>query len=118
MYGMKETTGKYNATLLSVTHPSNNRHAHRSYGIFDLEIDFCMNADDNEFSQRAPPDHELRFVQSGTQTCTDVLSWMNLNRSKLMLNADKTEVIAVGTSSCLGMVDKNSVNFGGVAISP
>ena len=90
MYEMKETTGKYNATLLSMTHPSNNHHAHIAYVIFDLEIDFCMNADDNEFSQRAPPDHEFRFVQSGTQTCTDVLSWMNLNSSKLMLNADKT----------------------------
>ena len=57
----------------------------------------------------------MNYVSSSQalSTCTDVLSWMNLNNSKLMLKAEKTEVIAVGTSSCLRMVDKNSANFGG-----
>ena len=51
-------------------------------------------------------------VQTGIQTCIDgILSWMN--SSKLMLNTDKTEVMAVGTSSRLNRLDSNSANIGG-----
>ena len=47
---------------------------------------------------------KFRSVQWGIQTCIDdALSWMN--SSKLVLNADKTEVIAVGASSRLSLVD-------------
>ena len=50
-------------------------------------------------------------MQTSIQTCIeDVLSWMN--SSKLMLNTDKTEVRAVGTSSRLSRVDCNSANIG------
>ena len=76
--------------------------------------DFHKYADDTELSQSAPPD-EFFSVQTGIQTCIgDVLSWMNSN--KLMLNADKTEIMAVGTSSRLSRVDCNSVNIGGSSI--
>ena len=54
---------------------------------------------DTELSQSAPPD-EFRSIQSGIYTCIDdILSWMNSN--KLMLNTDKTEVMAVDASSRL-----------------
>ena len=73
--------------------------------------DFHKHADDTELSQSAPPD-EFCSVQTGIQTCIeDVLSWMNSN--KLMLNTDKTEVMAVGTSSRLSRVDCNSASIGG-----
>ena len=59
---------------------------------------------------QALPD-EFCSVQTGIQTCVeDVLSWINSN--KLMLNTDKTEVKAVGTSSRLSRVDGNSANIG------
>ena len=73
--------------------------------------DFYKYADDTELSQCAPPD-EFCSVRGGIQTCIeDVLSWMNSN--KLILNSDKTEVMAVGTSSRLSRVDCNSANIGG-----
>ena len=72
--------------------------------------DFHKYADDTELSQSAPPD-EFYSVQTSIQTCIeDVLSWMN--SSKLMLNTDKTEVRADGTSSRLSRVDCNSANIG------
>ena len=51
----------------------------------------CTN--DNVLSQSMPPD-EFCSVQTGIPTCIhDILSWMNSNR--LMLNTDKTEVMAL-----------------------
>ena len=47
-------------------------------------------------------------IQTGIE---DVLSWVNSN--ELMLNTDKTEVMAVGTLSRLSRVDCNSANIGG-----
>ena len=76
--------------------------------------DFHKYADDTELSQSAPPD-EFFSVQTGIQTCIgDVLSWMNSN--KLMLNTDKTEVMAAGTSFRLSRVDCNSANIVGSGI--
>ena len=76
--------------------------------------DFHKYADDTEISQSAPSD-AICSVQTGIHTCfEDVLSWMNSN--KLMLNTDKTEVMAVGTSSRLSRVDCNSANIGGSSI--
>ena len=76
--------------------------------------DFHKYADDTELSQSAPPD-ELCSVETGIQTCIeDILLWMNSN--KLMLNTDKTEVMAVGTSSHLSRVECNSANIGGSSI--
>ena len=69
-----------------------------------------MHGGDAELSQSAPPD-EFCSVQTGIQTCIeDVLSWMNCN--KLMLNTDKTEVLAVGTSSRLSRIDCDLANIG------
>ena len=73
--------------------------------------DFYKYADDTEHSQSALPD-EFCYVQTGIQTCIDdVLSWMNSN--KFMLNTDKTEVMTVGTSSRLSLVDCDSANIVG-----
>ena len=73
--------------------------------------DFRKYADDTELSQNAPA-NEYCSVQTGNQTCIDdVLSWMNSNN--LMLNTDKIEVMAVGTSPLLSRVDCHSANIGG-----
>ena len=42
---------------------------------------------------------------------------MTSNSNKLMFNTDKTEVMAVGTSSRLSRVDCNSANMGGSNIT-
>jgi hypothetical protein len=73
--------------------------------------DFHKYADDTELSKGAPPD-EFSSVLSGIQTSIDdILTWMNSN--KLMLNADKTEVIPVGAPSRLRLVNSDSVNIAG-----
>ena len=78
--------------------------------------DFHKYADDTELSKSAPPD-EIGSVQTCIQTCIeDVLSLMNSNL--LMLNTDKTEVKAVGTSCRLSRVDCSSEKKSGVVISP
>ena len=72
--------------------------------------DFHKYADHTELSQSARPD-EFGSVQTGIQTrIEDALSRMNSN--KLMLNTDKPEVMAVGTSFRLSRVDCNSANIG------
>ena len=82
-----------------------------SYVISAHGCDFHKYTDDTELLQSAPPD-EFRSVQTGIQTCIeDVISWMNSN--KLMLNTDKTEVMAAGTSFRLSRVDCNSTIIGG-----
>ena len=49
------------------------------------------------------------------QTCIDdVLLWMNSN--KLKLNTDKTEVMPVGSASCLESVDSERANIGGNSV--
>ena len=78
------------------------------------DCDFHRYADDTELSQSAQPDEFFSF-QTDIQTCIeDVLCWMNSN--KLMLSTDKTEVMAVGTSSRLSQVDCNSANIGSINI--
>ena len=73
--------------------------------------DYHKYADDTELSKIAPPDQFLS-VQSCIQTCIDdVLLWMNSN--KLKLNTDKTEVMPVGSASCLESVDSECANVGG-----
>ena len=57
--------------------------------------DFYKYVDGTELSQNAPSD-EFCSVKTGIQTCFDnAISWMNSD--KLMLNTDKTEVMAVST---------------------
>ena len=65
--------------------------------------DYHKYADDTELSKSAPPD-QFTSALSCIQTCIDdVLLWMNSN--KLKLNTDKTEVMPVGSASCLESVD-------------
>ena len=71
-------------------------------------------ADVTDLSKIAPPDQFLS-VQSCIQTCIDdVLVWMNSN--KLKLNTDKTEVMPVGSASCLESVDSECANIGGNSV--
>ena len=65
-------------------------------------------------SSSSSPDQFLS-VQSCIQTCIDdVLLWMNSN--KLKLNTDKTEVMPVGSASCLESVDSECANIGGNSV--
>ena len=76
--------------------------------------DYHKYADDTELSKSASPDQFLS-VQSCIQTCIDdVLLWMNSN--KLKLNTDKTEVMPVGSASCLESVDSEYANTGGNSV--
>ena len=96
------------------------------YGVFTLysqplsdvisvhNCDYHKYADDTELSKSAPPDQFLS-VQSCIQTCIDdVLLWMKSN--KLKLNTDKTEVMPVGSASCLESVDSECANIGGNSV--
>ena len=76
--------------------------------------DYHKYADDTEQSKSAPPDQFLS-VQSCIQTCIDdVLLWMNSN--KLKLNTCKTEVMPIGSASCLESVDSERTNTGGNSV--
>ena len=76
--------------------------------------DYHKYADDTELSKSAPSNQFLS-VQSCIQTCIDdVLLWMNSN--KLKLNRDKTEVMPVGSASCLESVDSECANIGGNSV--
>ena len=76
--------------------------------------DYHKYADDTELSKSAAPDQFLT-VQSCIQTCIDdVLLW--INSTKLKLNTDKTEVMPVGSASCLESVDSECANIGGNSV--
>ena len=96
------------------------------YGVFTLysqplsdvisvhNCDYHKYADNTELSKSAPPDQFLS-VQSCIQTCIDdVLLWMKSN--KLKLNTDKTEIMPVGSASCLESVDSECANIGGNSV--
>ena len=83
--------------------------------IVDHGCDFHKYADDTELSNSAPP-NDFLSTQCCVQSCIDdILLWMNSN--KLKLNTDKTEVMPVGTSLSLGLVDGRSANIGGSDIA-
>ena len=67
--------------------------------IFAHNCDYHKYADDTELSESAPPDQFLS-VQSCIQTCIDDVL-LRMNSNKLKLNTDKTEVMPVGSASCL-----------------
>ena len=82
--------------------------------IFVHNCDYHKYADDTELSKSVPADHFLSG-QSCIQTCIDdVLRWMNSNTLKL--NTDKTEVMPVGSASCLESVDSECANIGGNSV--
>ena len=72
--------------------------------------DYHKYADDTELSKSAPPDQFLS-VQSCIQTCTDDVL-LRMDSNKLKLNTDKTEVMPVGSASCLESVDSECANTG------
>ena len=71
-------------------------------------------ADDTELSKSASPD-SISTVTHTVQSCVhDISSWMHSN--KLKLNAEKTEVLPVGSVSRLALVGRDSLNLSGATI--
>ena len=67
-------------------------------------------AGDTELSQSAFPD-QFDSVQFWTETCIDdVLIWMNCNKPKV--NTDKTEVMPVGSTPRVGLIERECANIG------
>ena len=70
------------------------------------ECDYHKYADDTQFSQGDPPD-QFQSLLCDIQTCTESLvDWMYSN--KLKLNAEKTEVLPVASTSRLSSVGRDS----------
>ncbi len=79
------------------------------------DCSFQKFADDTEVSKSGPLNN-FRDSQLSVQTCiSDLHSWMDSN--KLFMNADKTELMPVGTSSCLKQLNTRSVPIMGESIT-
>jgi len=77
----------------------------------DHNCDYHKYADDTKLSKSFPP-NQIKSAQLSVERCiSDVLSWMNSN--KLMLNADKTEVMPAGIKSILNTISVDSINIVG-----
>ena len=75
------------------------------------ECDYHKCADDTQLSKGAPPS-QFQSLLCDIQTCTESLvDWMYSN--KLKLNAEKTEVLPVASTSRLSSVGRDSVDIGG-----
>ena len=76
------------------------------------EYHYHKYADDTQLSKGAPTD---QFLLCDIQTCIESLvGWMYSN--KLKLNAEKTEVLPVASTSRLSSVGRDSVDIGGKRI--
>ena len=75
------------------------------------ECDYHEYADDTQLSKGAPPD-QFQSLLCDIQTCIESLvGWMYSD--KLKLNAEKTEVLPIASTSRLSSVGRDSVNIGG-----
>ena len=78
------------------------------------ECDYHKYANDTQLSKGAPPD-QFQSLLCDIQTCIESLvGWMYSN--KLKLNAEKTDVLPVASTSCLSSVGRDSVDIGGKRI--
>ena len=78
------------------------------------ECDYHKYADDTQLSKGVPPD-QFQSLLCDIQTCIESLvGWMY--RNKLKLNAEKTEVLPVASTSRLSLVGRDSVDIGGKRI--
>ena len=78
------------------------------------ECDYHKYADDTQLSKGAPPD-QFQSLLCDIQTCIESLvGWMYSN--KLKLNAEKTEVLPVASTSRLSSVGRDSVDTDGKRI--
>ena len=78
------------------------------------ECDYHKYADDTQLSKGAPPD-QFQSLLCDIQTCIESLvGWMYSN--KLKLNAEKTDVLPVASTSHLSSVGRDSVDIGGKCI--
>ena len=74
--------------------------------------DFYKYADDTELSKSAD---SFSTAETVIQTCIDdVLKWMTSNYLKL--NTDKTEIMPVGATSRLRVIDSKSTRIGGIDV--
>ena len=79
--------------------------------IYRHECDYHKYADDTQLSKGAPP-NQFQSLLCDIQTCTESLvSWMYSN--KLKLNAEKTEVLRVASTSRLSLVGRDCVDIRG-----
>ena len=76
---------------------------------------FHKYADDTELSASATPDNFPQATQTLVDCTHSVLQRMDSNNLKL--NTDKTEVMVVGSSSCLARVSGGSLVMGGSVIA-
>ena len=78
------------------------------------KCDYHKYADDTQLSKGAPPD-QFQSLLCDIQTCIESLvGWMYSN--KLKLNAEKTDVLPVASTSRLSSVGRDSVDIGGKRI--
>ena len=78
------------------------------------ECDYHKYADDTQLSKGAPPD-QFQSLLCDIQTCIESLvGWMYSN--KLKLNAEKTKVLPIASTSRLSSVGRDSVDIGGKRI--
>ena len=79
------------------------------------QFDYNKYADDTELQKAALPSDFIQ-VSTETEVCVaDVKDWMNKN--KLKLNEEKTELMVVGDRTRLCQVKKESLTFGPNAVS-
>ena len=85
-----------------------------SYLICRHECDYHKYADDTQLSKGDPP-NQFQSLLCDIQTCIESLvGWMYSN--KLKLNAEKTDVLPVASTSRLSSVGRDSVDIGGKRI--
>lgn len=71
-------------------------------------------ADDTELSSSAPPNNFSNTTLTIQSCVHEVSKWMHSN--KLKINAEKTEVMSVGSKSRLEWVDEGSLNLSGTTV--
>ena len=76
--------------------------------------DFHKYADDTELSKSATPNEFNAILQSVQECVSHTLQWMTSN--KLKLNTDKTDVIPVGSTTTLSMINCQSATIGNCTI--
>ena len=78
------------------------------------QFDYHKYADDTELQKAALPS-DFSQVSRETEVCVaDVKDWMNKN--KLKLNEEKTELLVLGDRTCLCQVKKEPLTFGPNAV--
>ena len=79
-------------------------------------LNYHLYADDTQLYISFTPETFLNSVNTLSNTFSDILSWMNLN--KLLLNPSKTEFLLIGTKQQrLKFADTTSISLGNTTVS-